>query len=285
MKKILIGTMCCSLMVPVISEAAGLGKLGGIAKKKNKVESVQAVANQAVELTWLVTGDAKAEKAIGEKSYQAYLSQNNKSTNKEYLTRANEIFKKLLPQYNKLNNLEPTIDVIQGNEVNAFVIPGAHVFIYEGMFKFAKNDDEIAAVLGHELAHADCQHLLKKSRKSEVIKTLIEKAFKGNGDKQAIAGIAAEFLEMKFSRDDEREADNKGLKSISAVGYDPYSQVDFWERMEMAESQGEGNPNGLFGSIGLVLGNLTKLANSHPTSAERKSNAMKLINQLKRNKK
>lgn len=130
----------------------------------------------------------------------------------------------------------------KGVEMNAFVLPGGKVFVYSGILPIAANDDMLAAILGHEIAHNVAKHQAE-GLSSMVILAPIRFAFTwldytgytfGLG--RFLGDLALEFgLMMPASRKQESEADYIGLMMMAKACYDPKAAVKVWQRMEAAK--------------------------------------------------
>ncbi|MEY4487590.1 MAG: hypothetical protein RIQ79_98 [Verrucomicrobiota bacterium] len=127
--------------------------------------------------------------------------------------------------------------------LNAFALPGGKVGFYSGLMNLAgQSDDEIAIVMGHEIAHVTCRH--GGERQSQAILAGIGGAAlqigarnSDNRDLYLLAyGSVSTLGILKYSRDHESEADTVGLRYAARAGYDPRSAVTFWRKMEAANS-------------------------------------------------
>lgn len=134
------------------------------------------------------------------------------------------------------------VNVISSNELNAFCMPGGKIMFYSGLITQLKlTDDEIAIVMGHEIAHALREHSREQVSQAMAAQTAIGvgAALLGLGD--ASAGMANAGYEAlvasRFSRNDESEADRIGLELSARAGYDPRAGVTLWQKM-MSASQG-----------------------------------------------
>lgn len=131
------------------------------------------------------------------------------------------------------------INLIGSKQINAFCMPGGKIAFYTGILDTLKlSDDEVAMVMGHEIAHALREHARARMAKGEV--TQLGAALLG----QIVAGgkFAGAFdsggrlLILKFSRDDETEADVVGLDLAARAGYDPRAAVTLWQKMMAANT-------------------------------------------------
>ena len=125
--------------------------------------------------------------------------------------------------------------------VNAFCLPGGKIAVYTGILKVAANDAGLAAVLGHEVAHATLRHSAERLSHQLIMQAGSAVALETFGDnkyKGAIAaamGIGLQFgVALPFSRAHETEADKIGLRYMARAGYDPREAAALWKRMAAA---------------------------------------------------
>jgi len=130
-------------------------------------------------------------------------------------------------------------------EMNAFVLPGGKVFVYSGILPIAKNDDGIAAILGHEIAHNLARHAAEQLSSLVLLAPIrwgfIYLDYTGItwGLGRILGDLAMELgLMMPASRKQESEADYLGLLMMAKACYDPKAAVKVWERMEAAANTG-----------------------------------------------
>ena len=127
--------------------------------------------------------------------------------------------------------------LIDNAEMNAFCLPGGKMAVYTGILPVAGNDDGLAVVIGHEIAHATRRHGTQRVTQSVLTEIGIEifteaAEFSTDQEERELATILAEVgLGLPFSRDHELEADRVGLFYMAAAGYDPREAVGFWQRM------------------------------------------------------
>ena len=137
------------------------------------------------------------------------------------------------------------VNTITSKQLNAFCMPGGKIMFYSGLIQNLKlSDDEIAVVMGHEIAHALREHSREQVSQAMAAQATIGigAALLGLGDLTAnLASTAYEALiATRFSRSDESEADRIGLELSARAGYDPRAGVTLWKKM-LSASQG-GNP-------------------------------------------
>ena len=145
------------------------------------------------------------------------------------------------PRWNEAaTKWEWQVNLINSNEVNAFCMPGGRIGFYSGIISQLKlNDDEIAAVMGHEIAHALREHGRERMAKSNVTSigarvggALVSGIFGVDPNiTNTIANMGGQMLVLKFSRDEEREADLVGLDISSRAGDDPRAGIALWRKM------------------------------------------------------
>lgn len=133
------------------------------------------------------------------------------------------------------------VNVISSNELNAFCMPGGKIMFYSGLIsQLHLSDDEIAIVMGHEIAHALREHSREQVSQAMAAQTAISlgTALLGLGQTSAeISNTAYQALiATKFSRTDESEADDIGLELTARSGYDPRAGVTLWQKMIAANS-------------------------------------------------
>ncbi len=139
-----------------------------------------------------------------------------------------------------------TVKVIDGDEVNAFALPGGFFYVYSGLILHADEESELAGVMAHEIAHVCARHATRDETKRTITQLaaipamiFIPYSWTGYAIYQGMNfGIPVTFL--KFSRGYEREADYLGLQYMYKAGYDPNSFVTFFEKIEAEEKKQPG---------------------------------------------
>jgi len=162
------------------------------------------------------------------------------------------------------------IKVIDGEEVNAFALPGGYFFVYSGLILKADNEAELAGVMSHEIAHVAARHCTRQATRGEIanlatIPLIFMGGWTGYGVRQA-ASIFVPVGFLKFSRGFESEADMLGLEYMYKAGYDPTAFVDFFEKIETLEKRKPGT--------------MAKVFSTHPMTDDRIRAAQKNIQDL-----
>lgn len=185
---------------------------------------------------------------LGQQAYQEQLQEYPVSTDAgdvEPVRRVGERLTAATEAFLRENNL-PTDDfqwefaVIDNDEiVNATCLPGGKIVFYSGIFEYTKDDNGIATVMGHEIAHAIARHgnervsqalLLELGAKTLAEATATQPARTQELVNQAFGLTTNLGVSLPFNRSRESEADRIGLTLMAKAGYDPRKAVDFWER-------------------------------------------------------
>lgn len=147
--------------------------------------------------------------------------------------------------------------------VNAFALPGGKVGVYTGLLNLAATDDELAFVMGHEIAHVTSRHSAQRATAmvGATVGALAAEVLTRNSEHRdlilAAYGIGAAGGTLAYSRSHESEADYIGLRFSAYAGYDPRASVTFWKKM--AAQAGKG-------------GKLPELLSTHPSDERRIAN-------------
>jgi predicted Zn-dependent protease len=135
------------------------------------------------------------------------------------------------------------VNLIGANQINAFCMPGGKIAFYTGILNQLKlTDDEVAMVMGHEIAHALREHARERMGKATAtnglatIGSTVASVFFGVSPQitDLVAKQGANLINLKFSRDDETEADLVGMELAARAGYNPEAGVTLWQKMSEA---------------------------------------------------
>ncbi|WP_198116199.1 M48 family metallopeptidase [Massilia rhizosphaerae] len=199
---------------------------------------------------------AAPEEAINEQSAQQYLALIGKAKQEGALVPASDpqvqrlraIARRIIPNTIRWNPAAQQwkwqVNLLKSGEVNAFCMPGGRIAFYTGIIdKLRLTDDEIAAVMGHEIAHALREH--GRDRQSKATATGLVSQLGGAAlsswlgvDVRGVANTVGQLAVLKFSRDEEREADLVGLDIAARSGYDPRAGIALWNKMAALNESG-----------------------------------------------
>ena len=138
------------------------------------------------------------------------------------------------------------VSLIQSDQVNAFCLPGGKIAVYTGIIPVAKNDDGLAVIMGHEIAHALLRHGGERLAQQKLVQLGAMAASMSAGDMDpqqrqmvmAAIGVGTQYgVILPFSRSHETEADKIGLLLAAAACYDPREAPKLWERMAAMGNQ------------------------------------------------
>ncbi len=131
--------------------------------------------------------------------------------------------------------------VVEGKEINAFALPGGHVYVFTGIRKIAQTDDELAAILAHEITHAEQHHFAKqygKASKRGAILGVLSVLVGLPNVAQQIVSLADFAMSQKYSRTSETEADILGMQRMTRAGFNPAAMVSILERLAKEDESG-----------------------------------------------
>jgi predicted Zn-dependent protease len=182
---------------------------------------------------------AAEEKAMGD-AYAASIRQQLSVTSDAALTSRVEVLARRLAATSGSDYRDWRYYVVDDTLVNAFAVPGGHIFVFRGLLERARTDAEVAGVLGHEIAHVVLRHSvdqLKKRQKANILVTLFCWATGAceSTVAQVAIGLGGEALFAKHSRDDERQADSAAVEYLLNAGIDPRGVPDMFRRLMEAK--------------------------------------------------
>ena len=212
----------------------------------------------------------KEEMALGEKSYKESLSQSKIITGTKDATRIKNIGAKIAKVANR-SDFQWEFNLVEDEAINAFCLPGGKVVVYTGILKMAKNDDQLATVISHEIAHALARHGSERMSSSMVQQGI---GAVGNIALGVTApqyqnlfnqtyGIGTQLgVMLPYGRMQESEADEIGIYLMSQAGYYVNEALKFWENMSEGKKEG------------------SDFFSTHPSSTNRISDIQKVIAKL-----
>ena len=155
------------------------------------------------------------------------------------LQRLHRIARRLIPYASQWNGdvarWRWEVNLINSEQINAWCMPGGKIAFYTGILdKLKLSDDEVAMIMGHEMAHALREHARERLAKTQATGIGLSLAAQLLGWGQVgdvAANLGTQLLTLKYSRDDETEADLVGLEIAARAGYNPQASVSLWTKM------------------------------------------------------
>lgn len=196
--------------------------------------------------------------SLANDQYKQYMQTAKPSTNASNTAMVKRVGQRLanaVVSYLKSNGLANEVaqyqwefNLVQDQQVNAFCMPGGKIVVYEGLLPVTQNENALAIVLGHEIAHAVAKHsaeqmstAIKQQYGAQALSVLMAGAGASSGAQQVagtVFGLGAKGASAKYSREHESEADHLGIIFAAMAGYDPQTAVSFWQRMSQATGGG-----------------------------------------------
>ena len=143
----------------------------------------------------------------------------------------NRIGQRLVP-YNNRSQLPYTFQVVDSNDVNAFATMGGFVYVTTGLMKTATNEAELAGVIGHEIGHIEGKHLIKQISRSALQQGVLTAAGARIERSQVVRLGLDLAVNLRNSREDERDADDRGLRIMGSAGYAQSAMASFMRKLQ-----------------------------------------------------
>jgi predicted Zn-dependent protease len=161
-----------------------------------------------------------------------------------------------------------TFDIVNSDQVNAFAVPGGHIYVFRGLIERAEGYDEFAGAVAHEIAHVDLRHSAEQMGQVNAANIGVNLAYivlgrQPGAVEQAAVGAAGGVVFAKFSRDDEREADSVAVRMLTEVGIDPGGLPRMFRKLQEIAQREPSKVEQWF--------------SSHPMPAERIENTSRII--------
>jgi beta-barrel assembly-enhancing protease len=163
-----------------------------------------------------------------------------------------------------------TFQIVEGDQLNAFALPGGFVFINTGLIEAAETEAELAGAMAHEIAHVAARHMTRQATRGQIVNyatipLILMGGWTGYAVRQG-AGMAIPLGFLSFERRYETEADMLGLQYMYKAGYDPTASVDLFERMLSLEKRRPGT--------------IARVFNTHPMTEDRVTQTQKNIAEM-----
>lgn len=195
----------------------------------------------------MIVSEEQVQQAAG----QAYAQELQKArsggklnTNPALVQRVKRVSQRLIPQTGVFRPDAPgwnwEINVMTTPELNAYAMPGGKIMVYSGLVEKLKlSDDELAAVVGHEIAHALREHTRERMSRAYAqqvgVGVLAAITGVGQGAADLANQVASVTFQLPHGREQEAEADRIGLELMARAGYDPNAAVSVWRKMSAQE--------------------------------------------------
>jgi Zn-dependent protease with chaperone function len=168
------------------------------------------------------------------------------------------------------------VNLIASNQINAFCMPGGKIAFYTGILqKLELTDDEVAMVMGHEIAHALREHARERMGKNAatgVGVSVISQVLGLGQIGQTLTNYGAQVMTLKFSRDDESEADLVGMELAARAGFDPRAGVTLWHKMATGSASVSANGSATAAQGARAGANIGQYFSTHPSGTDRIAN-------------
>jgi predicted Zn-dependent protease len=160
--------------------------------------------------------------------------------------------------------------ILDDDVVNAFALPGGFIYVTRGILAHCNSEAELAGIIGHEIGHVTARHSVIKLSRMQLTQLgfgLLEQALPESEGLGMLAGIGTQLLFLKFSREDELQADELGVRYMVRIGEDPRSLIDVMAMLERV-------------SLAQGGGTMPQWLSTHPTPGNRQANLAELIEPL-----
>jgi predicted Zn-dependent protease len=197
--------------------------------------------------TRLILTPRSMETSMGLDSWTDVKSQEKPSTNAKWNAAVVRVGRAVADSVNR-PDYSWEFQCFASDQANAFCLPGGKIAVYDGIFQHMDNDAELAAVIGHEVAHATARHGGERMTQAMAVSAgalALGAATSGQSEEAqqrwllAYGGISTVGLVLPYSRVHEYSADRIGLIYMARAGYDPHAAISFWRKF--AEGKGGGN--------------------------------------------
>jgi len=185
----------------------------------------------------LILVDSNQEIALGTQAFRQVVAKSHVDRDPKVNAQVDEVGRRLAAVA-KRPDFQWNFVVFDDKQVNAFCLPGGKVGIYTGILPVAQDQNGLAVVMGHEIAHAIARHCAERMSQAELAQIAGQALAIGLGGRPEAGlilsayGLGAQVgVLMPYGRTQESEADHIGLLLMAQAGYDPRTAIDFWQRM------------------------------------------------------
>ncbi|HZV80804.1 MAG TPA: M48 family metallopeptidase [Geobacteraceae bacterium] len=228
--------------------------LGGCAINKGDIQGFNLIS-------------IEEEKQLGDKFVVEVEKQHKVSTDRETTAYVDRIGRRLLASAREVQ-FPFTFKVVVDDSINAFAVPGGHIYVNTGLIKAATSEDEVAAVMAHEINHAVARHGTRQMTQQYGY-TLVVQLLLGDNPgmlTQLASSLFGNAGTMAYSRSMENQADYLGVETMAKAGYNPNGMLTFFTKLNDMSGQKSSQ--------------VEKFFSSHPQTSERLTNVKMAIAQL-----
>ncbi len=186
-----------------------------------------------LELLFVNKISQKTEERIGE-FYIDIFKATNSEIKDEYIVNSIDSIVEHICQFNEISQ-KPSVYIIHSKEINAFALPNRNIIIFSGLIEHSDNHQQLAGVIGHEIAHIELNHVMKKLIKEVGLSVVLSASTGNNGN---LAKESAKVLSSTaFDRQMEREADLKAVDYLITANINPSNFANFLDKLYENESE------------------------------------------------
>jgi predicted Zn-dependent protease len=224
-RRLFSGALLAGAAAPVLAQD-GLRDDVGRESRFTKLVPAEQVEAAAAQQYQQMMREAAAQKALGPASHPQVV---------RLRTIAERIVPHALPWNPRAKQWKWEVNLIGSKQLNAFCMPGGKIAFYFGILQQLQlSDDEVATIMGHEVAHALREHARERMGKTAATRigaNVLSALFGLGAAGDTLLNMGGQLLTLKFSREDESEADIVGMDLAARAGYDPRAGVSLWNKM------------------------------------------------------
>ncbi|HXI88018.1 MAG TPA: M48 family metallopeptidase [Parvularculaceae bacterium] len=215
----------------------------GVASLCAALAAASCAYNETIGRNQLIFVSSGEMASLASSSWTELKQQTPTTTDPKYTARVKRVAERVVAAAGE-NPAQWDIEIFKSDQVNAFALPGGKIGVYTGILDIIDNDDQLATVLGHEVAHVELHHSAERYSQSALAQaglTAAQALAGGSQYKNQIMGVLGVGVQggylLPFSRKHELEADRIGLGYMHKAGYNVDAALKFWEKMA-AQSKG-----------------------------------------------
>jgi beta-barrel assembly-enhancing protease len=210
----ILATLVCTLISPLQAQAQSIW---------------ERIFIQGLQVVQLSNISPQQEVSIGQEINQQFLQQGMKLVNDPQINQYVTQIGQRLASSSQRTDLPYTFQIVRDSAVNAYATMGGYVYVTTGLMQTADNEAQLASVIGHEIGHIEGRHLVRQMRQTAVTRGLLSAA---GLDRSAAVNIGAELaIRRPRGRQDEFDADQRGLRMITRANYAESAMPSFMQKL------------------------------------------------------